>query len=99
MSMFWRTLWTKRQPNRTNQSAKNRRRPLGYERCEPRELLTAVTVTSSANGGAGTLRAALAQASANPAITEINIAPIINVIQLSQSLQYTGTQALAIDGN
>jgi hypothetical protein len=83
-------------PTRTNGP---RHRRLRYETCESRALLTALTVTSSADAGPGSFRNAIAQANANPAITEINFAPSITTIQLNNAVRYSGGQSLSIDGN
>ena len=68
------------------------------ESLEGRRLLSAVAVTSGADDGPGTLRAALERASTDPTVGAIRVAPNIRTIRLDGSLVYSGPQDLRIDG-
>jgi len=67
--------------------------PLG-----PTLATASVGVTSAADAGPGSLRAAVAAASADPVVTRIQLAPGLGTIALAQPIAYTGTQPLAIHG-
>lgn len=58
----------------------------------------AVGVTSDADGGEGSFRAAIEAANADPSITAIRFAPGVGTIALASSVTYEGAQALSIDG-
>lgn len=58
-----------------------------------------VLVTSAADSGPGTLRAALAAADADGSIGQIVILGSVDEIQLQSPLTYSGSQALRIVGN
>lgn len=57
-----------------------------------------VQVTSPASDGPGSVRAALAAASADPSITRIALRPNLGAIMLTEGLAFTGTQDLVIEG-
>ncbi len=57
-----------------------------------------VWVTSSADGGSGSFRAALAEANANPRIGRIRFDRRIRSITLTSPLVYSGPQSLRIEG-
>lgn len=56
-------------------------------------------VDSDADDGDGSLRAALATASADPEVTSIQVAPAVGTVTLASTLTYTGAQPLRILGN
>lgn len=56
------------------------------------------TVSTSANSGPGSFRAAVEAANVNPSITSIRFANKLGTIALVQPVTFSGTQALAIDG-
>lgn len=56
-------------------------------------------VRNANDAGPGSFRAAVEAANANDAIRRIEFADRIGVIELQRSVEYTGTQALSIDGN
>ncbi len=58
-----------------------------------------VYVFNSNDAGIGSLRAAVALANANPAISAIEFRPRLNTIALQSTIAFTGTQDLTIDGN
>jgi hypothetical protein len=62
-------------------------------------MLAAAAVTSSADDGPGSFRAAVEAANADSSITSIVFDRRINVIELDEAVTYTGEQALRIDGN
>lgn len=55
------------------------------------------TITSGADNGPGSLRAAVAAANADPSITTISFAPDLTV-ELASEVRFTGSQDLRIDG-
>ena len=69
------------------------------EQLESRLLLSAVTVSTSADSGIGSLRDAINQANADTAISRIIIQPSVGQIAISETIEYTGHQALKIKGN
>lgn len=58
-----------------------------------------VRVTHAGDSGPGSFRAALEEASADPAVVGITFNPDIGAIAPASSLTFTGIQALTIDGN
>ncbi len=60
---------------------------------------SSVDVTSSADSGEGTLRAALAAAGADPRIGRIGVRKGLQPVVLESPLTYAGSQALEIDGH
>ena len=58
-----------------------------------------VIVTSSNDAGAGSFRAAIALANANPSIQTIAFDPSVNTVDLQSTVLYTGSQNLTIHGN
>jgi parallel beta helix pectate lyase-like protein len=68
--------------------------PLG-----PSLAAASAAVTSAADAGSGSLRAALEAAELDPSITKIQLAPGLGTIALAAPLQYTGSQALTIHGS
>lgn len=58
-----------------------------------------VWVTSPADAGPGSLRAALATADGNPSVSRIRVDQRVRSIALQSPLVYSGTQALRIEGN
>ena len=73
-------------------------RKLHFEPCERRTMLSAVAVTSSADDGAGSFRAAVEQANQDPSVSAIVFDARLSAIQLTEAITYTGPQALRIDG-
>ncbi len=73
-------------------------RPL-VDALERRTLMSSVVVTSDADSGAGTFRAALEQASADPAIDTIRFSPRVDTVDLAAPLFFTGAQDLTVDGS
>lgn len=71
--------------------------PLRAEALEPRTLLTTFTVSNLLNAGAGSLRAAINQANANPGADEIAFA-VVGTVPLSTVLPAI-TDAVSIDGS
>ena len=71
--------------------------PLRAEALEPRALLATFTVTNLLNAGAGSLRAAINQANANPGADEIAFA-VAGTVPLSTALPAI-TDAVSIDGS
>ncbi len=62
-------------------------------------ISTAVaSVTTGADAGPGSLRAAIAAAELDPSVTRVRIAPGVGTIALSSPIFYSGPQALAIQG-
>jgi parallel beta-helix repeat protein len=82
---------------RTPKSARRRPLPLRAEALEPRALLATFTVSTLLNAGAGSLRAAINQANANPGADEIAFA-VAGTIPLSTALPAV-TDPVAIDGS
>src|SRR5688572_17335765 len=80
-------------------SSRSRVRKLGFEACEPRALLSAVAVTSSADSGPGSFRAAVETANGDSTVSAIVFNARISTVQLDETVTYTGSQALRIDGN
>jgi hypothetical protein len=76
-----------------------RQRQLGLELLEPREVPAVVFVSTGADAGPGSLRAALDAASASTAIDTIVIRNNVGTVTLAGTLEYTGPQALKIRGN
>ncbi len=58
-----------------------------------------VYVLNTNDAGAGSLRAAIALANANSAISAIEVRPRQKTIALKSTVEFTGSQALTIDGN
>jgi hypothetical protein len=58
-----------------------------------------VYVTNANDAGAGSLRAAVAAANANPAVRSIEFRTRLRTISLLSTVEFTGTQELTIDGN
>ena len=81
-----------------NRSSRSGARKLGFEACEPRALLSAVAVTSSADDGPGSFRAAVEAANGDAAISAIVFDARLSTVQLEETVSYTGSQALRIDG-
>jgi hypothetical protein len=71
------------------------------EALAPNALLfgSVVTVTNNQDAGAGSFRAAVEAANANPSIGFIRFRNGIGVVALAQSIVYTGAQSLHIDGH
>ena len=59
----------------------------------------AVLVSNDHDAGPGSFRDAIDQANADPFVTHIQFTGRVSVISLLQSVVFTGSQALAIDGN
>jgi hypothetical protein len=59
----------------------------------------AVLVLNNHDAGAGSFRAAIAQANADPGVKHIQFTGRVSVIALRQSVIFTGAQALTINGN
>lgn len=57
------------------------------------------TVSTSADSGPGSFRAAIAQANASPSVRRIQFRGSVSTIELQSTVTFTGTQDLAIDGN
>ena len=79
-------------------SESSHRRLSAVESLEGRTLFSTVVVTSGADEGAGTLRAALQKAGSDPAVTSIRVAPAVQAIRIDGPLVYSGRQGLRIDG-
>ncbi|MCG8584427.1 MAG: hypothetical protein MI757_06925 [Pirellulales bacterium] len=75
------------------------RRLNGVESLETRAVLSAVSVTTDADDGAGSFRDAVEQANADSSITAIVFDEGLGDIELETAVDYTGAQALRIDGN
>ncbi len=58
-----------------------------------------VFVTHSGDSGAGSFREAVGQANGDPAITRIQFLGGVSTIALQQTVSFTGTQDLIVDGN
>ena len=58
-----------------------------------------VFVTNGLDAGPGSFRAAIDLANSNPLITRIQFKPDVGCVFLSNTIYYTGTQDLTIDGN
>src|SRR5688572_29690998 len=80
-------------------SVSNRGRRLRFESCELRAMLSAVTVTTSADDGPGSFRDAIEQANNDSDITSIVFRPQIQTVKLLSTVTYEGEQDLSIDGN
>lgn len=78
-------------------TCRRRSTPLRAEALEPRTLLATFTVTNLLNAGAGSLRAAINQANANPGADEIAFA-VVGTVPLSTALPAI-TDAVSIDGS
>jgi hypothetical protein len=78
-------------------SATSHRR-VALESLENRTLFSTVVVTSGADEGAGTLRAALQKAGTDDSVTAIRVAPAVRTIRIDEALVFTGDQDLKIDG-
>ena len=74
------------------------RRPVSVELVESRTLLSAVLVTSGADEGPGTVRAALERANSDPTVSAIVVAPSVRTVRIDEPLVYSGGQDLRIDG-
>jgi hypothetical protein len=59
----------------------------------------AVLVSTNNDAGPGSFRDAIAQANADAGVSHIQFTGRVSVIALQQSVAYTGTQPLTIDGN
>jgi hypothetical protein len=69
---------------------------------DPREFAIAtgdVAVTTNADGGAGSFRAAIEAANADPSIQSIAFNPSVSEVRLASGVVFTGTQPLTIFGN
>lgn len=66
---------------------------------ERRTLMSSVVVTSEADAGAGTFRAAIEQASADPTIDTIRFSPRVDTVDVAAPLVFTGAQDLTVDGS
>ena len=69
------------------------------ESLENRSMLTTLFVTSSGDAGDDTFRDAVEQANIDPEINSIKFAANLATIQIDSPVEYTGNQALSIDGN
>ena len=78
-------------------TCRRRSTPLRAEALEPRTLLATFTVTNLLNAGAGSLRAAINEANANPGADEIAFA-VVGTVPLSTALPAI-TDAVSIDGS
>jgi hypothetical protein len=58
-----------------------------------------VFVTNSNDSGAGSFRAAVEQANADPTITRIHFLGGVTIVGLQSTVEFTGSQNLTIDGN
>jgi hypothetical protein len=58
----------------------------------------ALKVTTGADAGPGSLRAAVTAANADPSFSSIEIAPSVGTIALQSAVEYTGSLALSIEG-
>ena len=58
-----------------------------------------VFVSNSRDAGPGSFRDAIAKASANPAIARVQFLGPVRTVALASTVEFTGAQALAIDGN
>ncbi len=61
-------------------------------------MASTVFVTSNADSGPGTFRAAIDQANADPTVDEIKFLSDLGTVLLNSSVTFTGAQALDIDG-
>jgi hypothetical protein len=62
-------------------------------------VASVVEVTTSADVGAGSLRAALAEAAVEEGVRRIRVAPHLGTVHLASPLVFEGPQALALDAN
>ena len=58
-----------------------------------------VLVTSAADAGPGSFRAAIARANADPAVTRVVFSGRARTVALAATVEFTGTQDLVLDGN
>jgi hypothetical protein len=58
-----------------------------------------VLVTSAADGGPGSFRAAIARANADPAVTRVVFTGRARTVALAATVEFTGAQDLVLDGN
>ena len=68
------------------------------EAVERRTLMAAVVVTTGANDGPGSLRAAIDRADTDPSVSAIHVAPSVRTVRIDESLVYSGEQDLSISG-
>ena len=61
-------------------------------------MLTTLFVTNSGDAGDDTFRDAIEQANIDPEINSIKFAANLDTIQIDSPVEYTGGQALSIDG-
>lgn len=73
--------------------------PCAVEPLERRTLLSTVVVTSEADAGPGTFRAAVDRANADSSVASIRFSPRVDTVRLNNTVAFTGTQDLAIDGS
>ena len=73
-------------------------RRLRLETLETRRLLTTLTVTSAADSGTGTLRAAITTADNNAGPYTVQFAPDVTSITLDSLLEISNTAGVTIDG-
>lgn len=74
------------------------RRPLTCEHLEARDLLTTFFVTSDADAGSGSFRAAIEAANADSAINRIAFTDAVTRVELESAVEYRGDQNLVIFG-
>lgn len=78
---------------------RSRRLSFGGDQLESRVLLSAVTVSTGADSGPGSLRDAIEQANTDPSVDKIVIQDSVGEIEIESTIEYTGSQSLNINGN
>lgn len=97
MSMTW---FRSRRDDRNARRRQDRRRRFSVEMMEGRQMLSTFTVTSTADGGTGSLRAAITQSNQTPGANTIDFAVpgnYLHTISLQSALP-TITNPVTIDG-
>lgn len=80
--------------NRSNSRRRNSHNVLGFERLESKNLLASLTASTAEE-----FVDAIAMANADTSIRKIEFAESADVIEIDDTVTYTGSQSLKIDGN